>query len=103
MDGWKSKLSLSLSLSLCVSGWMTACTRDKCVSNIGCVHEPTSGAACDLDNNPCTLDVCSAAGVCTFTGPNPCDDGNPCTVDSCAAVCLAFSITLSRSLSLSLS
>ena len=45
------------------------------------------GSPCTSDGNPCTDDVCDAAGTCLH--PNnvaACDDGNPCTSpDTCVA------------------
>ncbi len=46
----------------------------------------TSTAECD-DGNSCTVDSCSASGVCISTPTNgvPCDDGNVCTAsDTCS-------------------
>ncbi|MBK8913180.1 MAG: hypothetical protein IPM64_01030 [Phycisphaerales bacterium] len=52
-----------------------------------CIYVVTPGAACADDGNPCTDDICDAAGMCThppkpFGAPCP-DDGNPCTDDIC--------------------
>ncbi len=55
------------------------CTDDVCTA-AGCTHMNNSGS-CE-DGNPCTgPDVC-AGGACV-PGPNPCDDGDACTEDVC--------------------
>ncbi|NUN16212.1 MAG: hypothetical protein HUU55_21505 [Myxococcales bacterium] len=86
------------------------CTDDICSPGGGCQHITneedcndndacTVGDQCEdgdcvpgikipcLDNNPCTTDICDAAGGCSFlANTNPCTDGNACTTnDTCAA------------------
>jgi len=57
------------------------CTIDTCSATLGCQHTGNQGGACD-DEDPCTLnDVCDE-GICEGT-PVPCDDQIACTVDSC--------------------
>ncbi|QOJ15868.1 MAG: hypothetical protein HRU75_15000 [Planctomycetia bacterium] len=63
------------------------CFASVCDGFGNCVYVVTPGAACADDGNPCTDDICDAAGVCThppkpFGAPCP-DDGNPCTDDIC--------------------
>jgi len=58
------------------------CTTDVCVPNVGCLHLPASGAACN-DGDPCTTgDICHA-GMCVGAVPTVCADGNLCTQDVC--------------------
>jgi cysteine-rich repeat protein len=47
-----------------------------------CTFEPAA-SPCPDDGNPCSLDQCDAAGVCTHPtgGTAPCDDGDACTID----------------------
>ena len=85
-----------------------SCTQDSCAGASGCEHLPLEGGECK-DNNPCTVadhceagvcigdpvfcndenpctdDLCSENGGCTYvTNLASCDDGNPCTVaDAC--------------------
>ncbi len=59
------------------------CTADSCLPKSGCQHTPLSdGAACDVDGNLCTPDVCKEGG-CSSQPPTECDDGVDCTVDKC--------------------
>lgn len=72
---------------------------DQCVSAgasppgddcLACDPEQTTGAwsqredgsACDLDDTPCTADVCEG-GACS-AGPPACEDGLECTDDACS-------------------
>ncbi len=50
-----------------------------------CSFEST-GSACELDLNVCTLDTCNGAGSCAAGPPLVCDDANACTDDQCNAV-----------------
>lgn len=45
-----------------------------------------AGTGCTSDDNPCTTDVCSAAGECQhLPSSGACNDGNPCTSgDACS-------------------
>ena len=54
-----------------------ACTtNDKCSQGV-CTGE---SVVCN-DNNPCTDDLCNAAGFCVYNNnAQPCDDGNSCTL-----------------------
>lgn len=47
-----------------------------------CAAEP-AGSACPDDGNPCSLDECDGAAVCTHPAGStaPCDDGDPCTTN----------------------
>lgn len=57
------------------------CTVDNCAPAGLCSHKPALGTACN-DNNPCTVaDLCIEKG-CKGTTKN-CDDGSPCTTDVC--------------------
>lgn len=56
------------------------CTKDFCLKDIGCVHEPAEGE-CD-DGNPCTTKDRCVDGVCRGQQVD-CNDGNPCTTDVC--------------------
>jgi hypothetical protein len=38
---------------------------------------------CDADQDQCTLDECTSAGVCDFVGNRDCNDDNCCTTDFC--------------------
>ncbi|MBM4352202.1 MAG: hypothetical protein FJ109_00155 [Deltaproteobacteria bacterium] len=58
-----------------------ACTKDSCVAETGCQHEPLTGTSCD-DGDVCTLADHCDDGTCTGSGID-CDDGNLCTSDSC--------------------
>ena len=58
------------------------CTTDSCDVGVGCKHAANSSGGCNLDNNLCTVDKCSA-GTCTAGSSVNCDDGFSCTVDSC--------------------
>jgi von Willebrand factor type A domain/Dictyostelium (slime mold) repeat len=49
---------------------------------------------CDVDKDPCTIDVCNETDITTTNGleygtcystPNACDDNNDCTADTCTA------------------
>jgi hypothetical protein len=64
---------------LCDDG--DACTKDSCVAETGCQHEPLSGTSCD-DGDVCTLADHCEEGQCVGSGID-CDDGNLCTSDSC--------------------
>ena len=57
------------------------CTDDACVEGQGCVFTPNA-AQCN-DGNACTQGDHCSQGLCTPTGPTPCDDSNPCTDDAC--------------------
>lgn len=46
-----------------------------------CPPRCTDAGACD-DGNPCTNDICTAAGFCDHS-PVDCNDGNQCTADVC--------------------
>jgi cysteine-rich repeat protein len=60
------------------------CTKDVCLPNGGCQHDPADGLPC-TDGDACTTDDQCKAGKCAG-GPKPdCDDKNPCTDDSCDA------------------
>ncbi|MBM4356445.1 MAG: hypothetical protein FJ109_22060, partial [Deltaproteobacteria bacterium] len=61
---------------------LNPCTSDSCISDVGCIHQPTDGAFCD------DLDLCTLADICNGSdceGPvqKSCDDSNPCTLDNC--------------------
>ena len=43
------------------------------------------GGACDLDNDPCTLDVCNSLGECVFSGGT-----EPCSAEQLAQPCWTF-------------
>ncbi len=61
---------------------LNPCTADSCVSDEGCLHQPTNGAFCD-DLDLCTQgDIC-VASKCLGPIPTPCNDANPCTLDGC--------------------
>ncbi|MSQ82984.1 MAG: hypothetical protein EXR77_08730 [Myxococcales bacterium] len=60
-----------------------SCTLDTCIAEKGCVAQPLQGQPC-TDTNLCTsADLC-IDGNCTGT-PKNCDDNNPCTLDLCTA------------------
>jgi ferritin-like protein len=55
------------------------CTVDGCSAESGCTHEQ---ADCE-DGDPCTMDTCSPEqGGCAHF-PYSCEDDNPCTLDLC--------------------
>lgn len=69
------------------------CTVGDHCKNGACVPGPTSSCS---DDNPCTFDACDAAKGCQHTAQTgPCDDGNPCTAPgNCkGGVCLAGQVT----------
>jgi hypothetical protein len=70
----------------CAPGTPITCDDgDVCNGIETCIPETGSCAPgtprCD-DGDPCTDDVCSGGGTCSWI-PADCDDGNPCTDDSC--------------------
>ena len=61
------------------------CTRDTCVSDIGCVFTDNNGN-CD-DANACTADLCDPVTGCYFPDNTAaCNDHDVCTTDSCDPV-----------------
>jgi len=59
------------------------CTQDLCVKDKGCQSAPMSSGACD-DGDVCTVGDACASGACVGTKKS-CDDNNPCTNDVCMA------------------
>jgi hypothetical protein len=65
---------------LCDDG--NPCTKDACgMGDFSCTHAPTTGNACN-DQNDCTTSDACQNGVCVG-GSVGCDDNNPCTADTC--------------------
>jgi sugar lactone lactonase YvrE len=62
---------------------LNACTLDKCLPAVGCVHTP-SLAACD-DGISCTMDACADASCSHVANDAMCEDGNACTTNACEA------------------
>ncbi len=60
------------------------CTDDLCFANTGCVHAPNH-APCDADGSDCTIGASCAQGQCQPGVLKDCSDDNPCTVDGCSA------------------
>ena len=69
------------------------CTTDVCTA-AGCIATPVSGGGCD-DGNACTTADTCAAGTCQGSVVT-CDDADPCTADSClpAVGCVAVETNL---------
>ena len=59
------------------------CTEDKCMGQEGCVNEVLEASGCD-DLDPCTVADHCVQGTC-IGDPLECDDGNPCTDNICTA------------------
>ena len=57
------------------------CTQDVCNAAGQCAHNPVAGP-CD-DGDDCTLNDTCSAGRCVGGEQRACNDGNPCTADSC--------------------
>ncbi len=60
------------------------CTEDLCdPAKANCAHNNQTGAACEADNNACTVGDACQDGTCVVGKAKDCNDKNVCTLDSC--------------------
>ena len=60
------------------------CTKDSCDAKLGCQHPSDEGAACNADDNPCTLNDACKDSKCDAGKPKACSNEDPCLLGKCS-------------------
>ncbi len=60
-----------------------ACTKDSCDAKLGCQHSDDDAAACNADDNPCTLNDTCKTGKCQAGASKACTNEDSCLLGKC--------------------